>query len=449
MNKAVNLDSVKIDPGSQQAYMLREVTDDEIDIGELLRNLFREWKLIALVMVVGALCSIAFAIFLPNVYLAETKMRLPTEHELGDIAGQNIIEVIPKDTLKKVVDQILAIEVQASALENSDFGKKLSEDNDLSTIQLAQKFEDSFSVIPVKQDYYELEKGEKTPFEEVSISLKSSYPELATEYLRMLIEQAQVKALEVFSKDVRAVQQRKISDIREELESLTLAARQSREAEIRRIQETNKELIHQYQQEIELKLRKALRGRENRIIQLTEALKTADSLGIREPVTWDDLRPLRKSTQITNELGTKDNTQPLFFRGTRFLRAELDRLKGRIDDRPFVGGIVELENKIIQIENDPKVFALKSRQSDTIYIEKFDDLQRQLTSLQEQPVQFEDANMAIVSQAAVVSGPLRNPAIIVGVGIMLSGFLALLVAVVRISLRNSKERQSKVFAVDT
>ena len=212
-----------------------------------------------------------------------------------------------------------------------------------------------------------------------------------------------------------------------------------------RLREANQEMIFGLQQQIDLKISKAKKDRENRIVQLSEALKTATQLGIKEPVTWDDLRPLRKSTQITNELGDKDSTVPLYFRGSRLINAELVQLKERKDDKPFIGGLTELEAKIIEIQNDPKIVALQSRANDTIYIEKYDELQRQLADLIEQPTQFENVQMAIVVQPALIpSRAMRNSMLIVLIGIFLTGFLALIVALIRVLIRTSESRQNEI-----
>jgi LPS O-antigen subunit length determinant protein (WzzB/FepE family) len=193
--------------------------------------------------------------------------------------------------------------------------------------------------------------------------------------------------------------------------------------------------------QIEVRLEQARLDRENRIVQLQEALQTATRLGIEEPVTWDDLRPLRKSTQVINEFGESKESSPDYFRGTRLLSAELARLQERQDDRPFVGGLTELEKQIVEIQNDPQLAALKARPDDTIYVKQFDELQRQLTDLLKKPTEFDNAQMAVVTQPAeVAAAPIRSPLLIFAVGVFLAGLLALFVAMIRIALRNSEPR---------
>lgn len=428
----------------------RDIASDEIDLGLLLLSLAKEWKAIAVVMVIGVLGSIALALFLPKDYLVEAMLRAPTVHELGDINNQDIIAVTPANTLRRVVDQILAPDVQKQTLENSELVKKLSDGSSLSTSQLTAIIQEDLSLTRVRYDYYELEKGDKTPFKEISVALKSSEPELAVDYIQLLIDNAQAGATAKFSNDVRSVKDKRIKSLQDQLASLSVAAKQIRHAEIIRLQEANQESIVKLRQQIDLEIKKAIQDRDNRIIQLEEALKTSQALGIEEPVTWDDLRPRKPtSTQINNELKGESMPAPLYFRGTRVLRAELDMVRSREDIKPFVSGLTELEKQIMERKSDPKIIALQTRPNDTIYLEQYDNIQREITSLLEQPTEFENTQVAVISQPALVPPwPMRSPLVIVLIGILLSGFLALIVAIVRVSIRNNKSRQGKPVLAD-
>ena len=449
MENRARISEFESDPRQRVFPYYREVPADEIELGSLIRDLIGEWKIMAAVLAIGAIGSIAAAIYMPKIYRVEAILRVPTFFELGDIRDQDIIEVTPQDTMMRVIDKLLAPEIHLKALQSSSLGKQLLENSEASNDQLTQQLREDFSLNIVNHDYYQVEKGDKTPLREISVSLKSDEPELAADFIQVLIAQAQSQALLYFSKDVSTVKDNRISDIQEHLEAMTLAAKQSREAEIMRLQEANDEVIARLQQQIDLTIRKTRQDRENRIIQLADAINTAELLGINEPVTWDDLRPLRKSIQINNELGDKNDAAPLYFHGTRLLRAELDQLRNRTDDRPFVPALTALEYQIVQLQTDTKIMALQSRANDTIYIEKFDDLQQQLKNILRQPEQFSNSQLAVISQPATVpSGPMRSPFIIVGIGLVLSGFLALLVAFIRMAMRNGEPQRQGLSAVD-
>ena len=91
------------------------------DLGALLLSLAKEWKAIAVVMIIGVLGSIALALYLPKVYLIEAMLRAPTVHELGDINSQQIIAVTEADALGRVIDQVLAPDVQKQTLETANY----------------------------------------------------------------------------------------------------------------------------------------------------------------------------------------------------------------------------------------------------------------------------------------------------------------------------------------
>ena len=302
----------------------------------------------------------------------------------------------------------------------------------------------------VRHDYYELEKGDKTPFKEVSVALKSSVPGVAVDYIQLLIDNAHAGAVAKFSNEVRSVKDKRIKNLQDQLVSLSLAEKQIREAEIIRLQEANQESIVKLQQQIDLEVGQAIKDRDNQIIRLKEALRTAAALGIEDPVTWDDLRPQLNSAQINKELGAKDiPPAPLYLRGARVLNAELVMIRARKDVKPFVSGLTEIEKQIMKTKNDPKIGALQTRTNDIIYIEQYDKIQREITGLLEQPTQFTNTKMAVISQPALAPpGPMRSPVLIVLIGLLVSGFLALIVVIVRISIRNSKLRKNEPALAD-
>ncbi len=445
MDEHIEFPPREIVPNAPYGYVLAGEVQDEINLADLIRNLAREWKIMAILLLVGTLGSIAYASFSTKIYLVEAMLRAPTFHELGDVSGQNLVEIEPVDAFTRFTEQILAPENHHQTLVSSDLLQQFSQDGQSTDVEISSGIYNSFSLEIVKHDYYQLSKGEKAPFKEISISMESGDPELAQRYLHALIKNSENNTVKSFAEDFRIVKENRVKAVKEEMEALAQAEKQNREAKIARLEEANRELIIKLQQQIDLNVRKTKQDRENQIIQLEEALKTAAVLNIEEPVTWDDLRPLRKSSQVTNEIGDKDESAPLYFRGTRLLKAELDLLNAREDDRPFISDISDLENQIIQAQNDPVIIALKSRQNDLFYVEKHDDLQRQLSGLLEQPAQFENTQFVIVSRPATIPpGPIRSPMLIVAIGVLVSGFLALFVALIFASFRNSDQQKAEV-----
>jgi len=421
---------------SDKVVYVSEPDIDEINLGELLRNISKEWKTILLVVLIGVILSIACAYYLTRSYMVEAIIRLPNVNEMGDLGDQKLVEISPDIALAKFVDQLTLPSTQVDVFESSSLFDAISEDPNLVASQTFSGIRKKLTISRVKHKYYELGKTEKTPFKEVSLSLVSAKPELAADYIQQLMTRAHEYALIDLTNDISATRSNRIQEINEQLESLTAAADASRKAEIIRLEEKNRELIAGLKMQIELKINQAKKNRENQIIRVEEALNTAQSLEIVNPVTWDDLRTKREISQITNEFGGTDNSAPFYFQGTRILSAELNRLKSRQDDRPFVQDLPDIQKQISELENDPKIAALKAREDDTIYIERFDELQQELSKLVQTPVKLEKAQLAIISQEAVVSpSPTRNAYVIFLVGVTISIMFGLFLALVKSAFR--------------
>ena len=384
----------------------------------------------------GLLLSFAGSILLTRSHAITTVIRAPTVNELGDLNGQKLVNVTPGIALGRYVDQLVSKDLQTTVFEESRLLEELSENSTLTPSQIFSQVQKELSVNRVKHDYYELDKEEKTPFKEVSLTLVSSEHELAAEYIEALIKRAHEEAALKLTNDIRSVRVQRIKDTQDQLLTLTQAATATRSAEIKRLEEINREKLSALKLQIDLQVSKARKNRENQIVRLKEALDTAKVLNIVAPVTWEDLRTDRVASEINNEFGGADKSEPLYFQGTRILSAELKRLESRSDDRPFISGLTDLEKQILELENDPKIAALKARKDDSIYVGKYDELQRSLSELGEIPTQFDNMRLAYITQSPVISpGSTRSPKLVFLAGLIVTGFLALLITIIRISLR--------------
>lgn len=444
MDKRIEFSAGEIDQGTIVKYVPASEIQDEINLGDLVRNLAREWRFMAIILLVGTFGSIAYASLSTKIYLVEARLRAPTLHELGDFNRQNLIEINPGKAFTRFTENVLAPENHHQTLLKSGLLQEFAQDAELTDLEISRDIYNSFSLDVIKHDYYQLAKSEKAPLKEITISMKSGRPELAQRFLQALIEESEDNAVRSFTEDFENVKQNRIEVFKDEMSALARAEKLTREAEIARLEENNNELILKLEQQIDLRIRKARQERENNIIQIKEALEIARALNIVKPVTWDDMRPERQPVQVTNEIGNNDSNVPLYFRGTELLQAELSLLKTRQDDRPFIAGIADLENEIIKAKNDPRIVSLKARTNDLPHIEKFASLQRQLSLLQEQPDRFENTRFVIVNQpASIPPGPIRSPMLIVAISVVVSGFLALLLALILASVRSGDQQKAE------
>jgi len=110
--------------------------------------------------------------------------------------------------------------------------------------------------------------------------------------------------------------------------------------------------------QLESKLKLAALGRQDRILNLREALYVARTLGIKSA----------SSLPITAEKGktaiqVNTSRSPLYMRGTKALEAEIDVLESRGSDEPFIGGFRSLQEKLRFLKsisiNDGKLSAVR------------------------------------------------------------------------------------------
>ncbi|HHX7004458.1 TPA: GNVR domain-containing protein, partial [Pseudomonas aeruginosa] len=77
--------------------------------------------------------------------------------------------------------------------------------------------------------------------------------------------------------------------------------------------------------------------REDRIVQLREALKVADAVGLEKP-------PMI-SGQVSEQLSAIMNGSLMYMRGSKALRGEIEALESRVSDDPFIPALRTLQEQ--------------------------------------------------------------------------------------------------------
>jgi len=107
MDSRVKLETLEGGTRNRDIIYYNEPANDEINLGDLIRNLIREWKTMVVVMVIGVVSTIAIVLNQPKVYLIETSLRIPSVSEMGDLQEQNLLKINPGMALRRFVDQLL------------------------------------------------------------------------------------------------------------------------------------------------------------------------------------------------------------------------------------------------------------------------------------------------------------------------------------------------------
>jgi len=103
----------------QDLAHLRPQQNDEIDLGQLIRNLINEWKLIVSITALGAVFSVVIALMQTPIYKIETTLTAPSIAELGKLSEQSLLPISRTAALEKVAEQLVSTTTQSKAFEQS------------------------------------------------------------------------------------------------------------------------------------------------------------------------------------------------------------------------------------------------------------------------------------------------------------------------------------------
>jgi LPS O-antigen subunit length determinant protein (WzzB/FepE family) len=304
-----------------------------------------------------------------------------------------------------------------------DLSSKLSDDP---TANKDQIFEQSFhKQLVVKQA---LKKKRLQAF--VSISYDGKNPELIAKMVNDYIKYVHDKTIEEFLLLVK----RNIRTKKEDLEDVIIQSKkrviaQRRQDEIARLIEADKIARLEFIERIKVLKERTEQKRQDKMVQLEEALVIAKKLDIVDPIdSWSELNNVKD--QVTNKVSINNKTLPEYTRGSKALQAELQALKSRTSNDPFTPGLRELEEQLQRLEQNSRVEVLKVRTNDEPFIADLRDLKEQIAKLKNIKINEAKIKAALFDQMAVVPEspikPKRKLVVIISfvLAFMLSIFLA-------------------------
>ena len=427
-----------MDTSQQDLIHLRPQNSDEIDLGELIRNLMGEWKLISAITVFGALASVVIALQQTSIYRVEAIIAAPTISELGAMVDQALVPINGEKAMERVVEELFSAKNQNIVFGQSELFKVTSQgDNSSNLNTLFTNAMKDLTITRLEREFYTVNDDQRAPFKEVSIVLDSAHADQAALFVNALAIKSLALASDTFKEDASARKFDQITKLETEVIALREAAANARLADVKRLEEQNNLTRDELLLELALLEQQAKTNRLKRIAQLDEAITAATGLKISEPVTWEDLRPASSNAQILNDLSGATQSQPLYFQGTRLLAAEREMLGARTNDLLYVKKSAELQFQVQQLAVDPKIEALKLRKDDTIYIANYDVLQTELAVLKNLPTDFPISRMATLIQPAIRSTqPIKpNRQLIAVAGTVLAAFLGLFLTLIRIAIK--------------
>ena len=302
-NSTTKSDSPLTPPNVQYYQSYNQPFEDEtIDLYEVWMTLWnKKWFVIATTLVV-ALGSLVYALSLPSIYKAESLLLPPKSI---DVQSLNVLGV------NRLSGDMKLQEVEAKSVFTV-FQKNLS------SRTLQKKFINEFKLMEILAP----ERTSETRDEDI-------YEDFA-EIIKVNNGDGLSISIELHDPNVAA---QWVNDYVQFIDSETI----KRIVENKRNAITNQ--IRDIEYQIASKRQMAKKRREDHIARFKEALTIARKLGVEERVDT-------KNVVQNNQLNISTTSIPLFYRGTRALRTEIEILTNRKSDDPFITGLRDLQENL-------------------------------------------------------------------------------------------------------
>ncbi|MFQ3292601.1 LPS O-antigen chain length determinant protein WzzB [Reinekea sp.] len=370
---------------NQDLAHLRPEPTDEIDLGELIRNLIAQWKLIVGITIIGAIVGVAIALALPKEYRVEAIFDKPSTNDIQPLLAQTLIPLSRQAVLGSFLKNLQSRDLIEQALETQnalidDKGKALTPAQRFSKIA---DISNSIRIAPATYDFMEDIEGLEAEFDEISLSTLSSDPQQTALWMNELLKLASTKTTADLSNDILGQRNVEIAQVKRQLAELEGTA---------------------------------IAKRAQQIEHLKAALAIATELNIKEPTSWSALVHGNGNVQLLNEQPEKEED---FLKGTRVLTAELSVLENspiQLADQTIVTETKEMTKTTTISPNTLKGRAatLKAFSLDSSSISYIQPTVKALV-----PASAEKPNRKLIAIASTV----------------LAGFFAIFIALIRLAIK--------------
>lgn len=408
--------------------------DDEIDLFELAQSIWQERILVVIVTAAVTVLALIYALVATPVYQTASILKPAKIKDLDQLNSLGVYSLSPKAALTRVGAALESYEVRFDYFKNNT---ELFEPVILEGRSLEQNFErinrESFKVLKPDPDPKKVDTF--SPY--VGLQLEYSKQLDGPSIVNGLIRYATDVERERLTQDLTVVIDNKLDTINRRLEVLRAGYNAEKDAKVALLSEKDTLKRLQLQDELEA-LRLALKTRrENRIMQLDEAITIASSLGIKKPTTPSSMG---EGTRVSGSvIKTEVNNQniPLYFMGTEALEAEKQSLLSRENDDFTSGRIVEIAQELKLLEHNRQVEILESRENEDLFLAELAEQYKEISRLKGLKVNMDNLKMVSVDQLAVQpASPIKpKKTMIVAVGIVLGGMLGLFAALLRSAIR--------------
>lgn len=404
---------------------------DEIDLLGVFRAIWKQRLLILAITLAVTICAALYAFLSTPQYQVKSVLRIAQLKDLDRLNSLGLIELDGTAALEMVGQELESYSLRQEFFEaNPELFAKLKQGNLTAEQAFAQFNDEAFKVLwpPIPP------KGAAQT--NVFVGLEMTYPDglegakILNELVRFVLQQGQDRV----KQNIEVLINNRIEMLERKLRSAKVAYEALIESQIENLKELDTLKRQQLEDEL-VALRLELKiQRQNRLAALNEAIEIAQKLGIENPTTLlgmaQVLSPSRTSVISTGVAGQEE---PLYFLGTRALRAERETLLARESDDFEAPRIAEIFKELELLKNNRHIEMLESRENEQVFLKAQAEIRSEIAGLESLRVDLSDIRLVRLDQSAVE--PLKpvkpQRALIVLLALVGGLILGVMVALVR------------------
>lgn len=403
-------------------------SNDEIDLIELFRALWRQKILIASITLLVTLLAALYAFLTTPYFQARTYLRPVPQSNLDQLNETGIYKLTPEEAINRVAGGLSSYDNRLEFfMNNQELFPNLTERGEQLEQAFAEFNEEAFEML--------FPDPKRTENRSAFVGLRLTYPEgvagasVVNGFVAYVLELERREIAE----DVESLVNNRLASLEMNIEAQRANYEASKEAKIASLLEESALKRAQLQDELAALRAELKTRRTNRIQQLTEAISIAESLGIRKPTSPSAMSDSARSGAQVIRTEVNSRETPLYFMGTEALSAERDALANRKSDDFIEPRIAEIQSELAMLENNREVEILREREGEDLYLANLAELREEAARLKGIKLDTDRLRLVRLDQPALDSSKPIKPkkALILALGFVLGGMLGVFAALVR------------------
>lgn len=405
-------------------------TSDEISLAELLHYLIASWKTITSVIAVTVALALSYLVIATPTYSTNIAYT-------SNIGGVDALNITPEMQYleAQVIDKL---GLRLSSYEN--FSRYISESNH-GHESLAMLLGDSLS----EEEWSARQRGfffdnikvvrpeagvaDQRHEMELSYPQGFSGPSFLNDYFEWTLDDYRMALVSRVERAIASTIQRNQAEMAAHQEAYA----EEVDSKIARLSEADTIRLAELHDLLEAERQAVVASRQERIRVLEQAEQIAKRLGIETPTTPRDFGSQSASGNVIYAEINAQGGLPLYFMGTKALQAEREVLKANLRDEAKTAAIRDIQKQIAQLEENRTIEALREREKNTPFIDRYMELKQQNTLLRATQVITENLRLADINHWAYQPSSPDSPRtmLIMALALILGGMLGILLVALR------------------